>query len=209
VAYWHKLSIILQGMEEQMKKFLAAAVFIVLPAVQAQASTFELSLNDDSVQARLSGILVQDQNGSSALTARALYNDQKRATLGSAGVEFTGVLHQMPGFTIGFGAEVGGGKLKHRQQPNQNLFALVPGAKLNFQSPGLPGLGFQARISYAPRILSFADLERMFETGLRASYAITPGIELFTEYQYIRGKFEDLGNRTIDEALRLGFMARF
>jgi hypothetical protein len=194
-----------------MKKFLAAAVFLALPAlpaVQAQASTFELSLNDDSVQARLAGTITQDQNGSSALTARALYNDKKRATLGSAGVEFTGVLHQMPGFTIGFGAEVSGGRVKDRQG-NQNLVALTPGAKLNFQSPGLPGLGFQARISYAPRILSFSDLERMFETGLRASYAITPGIEIFTEYQYLRGKFEDVGNKTIDEAIRLGFMARF
>jgi hypothetical protein len=194
--------------EVNLKKLLAAAIFLALPVMQAQASNFDFSLNDDSIQARLSGTVAQDQNGSSALTARLLHNDHRRSTLGSAGVEFTGILHQMPGFTIGFGAEVGWGRVKSAPQ-NQNLLVLAPGAKIGFQSPGLPELSFQARLSYAPRILSFSDLERMFETGLRTSYAISPGLDIFAEYQYIRGKFERHGDRTIDDAIRLGFMARF
>jgi opacity protein-like surface antigen len=191
-----------------MKKFLAAAVFIALPSIQAQASTFDLSLNDDSVQARLSGTMVQDQNGSASLTARALYNDKKDSILGSVGMEFEGQLPQAPGFFVGFGAELSGGRLKAEPE-NLDIFAFSPAAKLGFQSPGLPGLSFTARVAYAPRILAFADLERMFEAGLRTSYAITPGIDLYVEYQYIRCKFEDLGSGTIDEAVRLGFMARF
>jgi hypothetical protein len=73
----------------------------------------------------------------------------------------------------------------------------------------LGGVGVGGKIYYAPRIFTGLDAERLLETGVRLAYAVTPKVRVFAEYQNIRSDFEDRGNWTIDEEVRVGFQASF
>jgi hypothetical protein len=195
---------------EKMKKILGAAVFLYALAgvQQAQGSSFDLSLNDYSVQAQLSGPITEDYYGTSEFNVRLLYNERRKVSLASTGVEFITQLNEVPGLAIGFGAEALGGK-KRSPGPNQDMFAVTIGTRLYYYPAELSGLGFQAKLFYAPRIVSFSDLERLLERGVRVSYAISPMLQIYTEYQNIRVKFDELGSQTIDDHIRFGFVASF
>jgi hypothetical protein len=53
------------------------------------------------------------------------------------------------------------------------------------------------------------DSERIFESGLRLSYAIIPKARLFVDYQKIHVDFDGGGDGNIDDDLRIGFEAKF
>lgn len=192
-----------------MKKILAAAAVILAMAVvqPAQASTFDLSLSDTSVQARLAAPVIEDPHGSTEFNMRLLYNDRKRFSLASAGVEFITQLG-VPGLEIGLGAEALGGKRKSTTA-NQELFGLSVGTRLYYYPAELHGWGFQAKIFYVPQITAFSDLERLLEAGARVGYAVSPTLELYVEHQNIRAEFERVGRQTVDNSIRFGFTARF
>ncbi|MEJ2690746.1 MAG: YfaZ family outer membrane protein [Deltaproteobacteria bacterium] len=192
-----------------MRKLIAALFLVALGAVQAQAAgTIDLDLNDESVQARFTVPLVLYDQGSSEFNGRVLYNDDEDLTLGSMGLDFLGQPAQVPGLTLGVGAEVLGGE-KEDPVKDQNFLSLAAGARLSYNPPVLSALGFHAHIFYAPKVLSFLDTNRVRETAVRVSYTIIPQADIFLEYQNVHMDFEDIGDHTVDDELRIGFLGRF
>ncbi|MFH7321295.1 hypothetical protein ACHHRT_11900 [Desulfurivibrio sp. D14AmB] len=192
-----------------MKKILAAATaLLALAAVEStQAATFELSLSDTSIQSRLAAPVIEDDHGSTEFNARLLYNDRKRLTLASAGVEFI-TQPLASGLGLGLGVEALAGRKKDTRA-NQDIYGLSVGARLYYYPAELAGWGFQAKLYYVPQITAFSDLDRLLETGARVGYAVSPTLEVFAEYQNIRADFDRLGKQTIDDNLRVGFAASF
>jgi hypothetical protein len=187
-----------------VKKVLWFALIFGL-AANAGADSLEVTLNDFSAQLRYGHEISRDPYGSFNITSGLLYNDDEDTRLGSAGFEFLGEPGHIQGLLLGVGAQLTGG----RTDDGQDLLALAVGGRGAYAPAELSGLGFFGRVSYGPRILSFFDAERMLETGVGLSYAITPNLSLVAEYQNIRTKFEDKGTRIIDEGVRGGFHARF
>jgi len=188
-----------------MKKSLLPALLFCLAAFEAPAATLDLDFNDSSVQVGFAHNLREDEYGFSRGRLRFLYNDHEETTLGSAGLDFAGSPGNVPGLEVGIGAQLLGGEADR----SQDLLALAVGVQATWAPPTLGGLGFGGRVSYAPGIFCWMDSERMVESALRVSYAVTPRAGLFLEYQNIRSDFEEHGNWTIDDGVRGGFEARF
>lgn len=188
-----------------MKKLLVPTLLFWLAAASAPAASLDFSFNDSSVQAGLSQPITEDEYGSSRVNARFLYNDHEETTLGSAGIDFFGSPGNVPGLEVGVGGRLVGGEADH----GQDLLALAIGGQASWAPPVLGGVGLAAKAFYAPQIFAWLDSERLLETGVRLSYAVTPRVGLHLEYQNIRCDFDDHGNWTIDDEVRVGFEARF
>ncbi|MBE0597599.1 MAG: hypothetical protein IH614_10040 [Desulfuromonadales bacterium] len=188
-----------------MKNWLLMGALLVLSAGAATADTLQLSFNDRSAQLGYRYFLMEDDFGSTVLGGRLLYNEKEETTLGSLGVEFIGEPGNIAGLDLGFGARLYGGRADHRQE----LLVLTIGTTADYFPPMLGGLGVFGEIFYGPKIFSTLDAERLLETSVAIGYAATPRVRVHLGYQNIRTKFEDTGTWTIDEALRIGFTARF
>lgn len=189
----------------QMRKWLGLTVGMVLSGGVAAADTLDLSFDDRSAQVGYRHTLLEDDFGHSVLGGRFLYNEKEETVLGSLGFEFVGEPGNVAGLDLGVGARLYGGRTDH----HQDLLAVAVGTGVDYFPPLLGGLGFTGEIFYAPKIFSFLDADRLLETSLRLGYAITPRVRVHLGYQNIRTDFEKTSNRTIDEAVRVGFTAKF
>jgi hypothetical protein len=189
-----------------MRKSLLFALLITLFAVSAQATSLEVGFSDERAQFALTVPIVEDNYGTAKFYGRFLYNDDEPTTLGSGGFEFSGTPGNVPGLELGVGAQLFVGATHH----DQDILAAGIGIRPSYAPPALGGLGFSAKLYYAPKIFSTLDVERLVEAGGRVFYAITPKIRIFAEYQNIRADFDGPRNGwTIDEGLMGGFSARF
>lgn len=188
-----------------MKKSLLAGLALILAAAPVSAQLLDFDFNDESAQIRYEHPVSEDDYGRTLFSGRLLYNDGEETTLGSLGLDFTGSPGNVPGLEVGVGAHGYGG----RTDDSQDLAALGVVGRARYAPPSLGGFGVGVRVGYAPRIFSFADSERLVETAVRLSYAVTPKIRLHLQYQNVGAKFEDRGTWTIDEGVRIGFEARF
>lgn len=189
-----------------MKKFLAAGViaFALASTPQAQANSFDLNLNDYSIQAKLAGPV--GYQGHSELGARALYNESRKLFLTSLDLEFKAELEEGVGIGVGPGFLAG---RKRHDVANQNIFGVPMGLRLYYYPPALGGLGIQGKVFYTPKFLSFSDLDRMLESRLRVGFSISRSLQIYAEYQHMRAKLDDIGSKTVDDNFRVGFRARF
>lgn len=188
-----------------MKRGWLGCLMCLLVVAPAQATSFELGLNDSSAQLRLGQSLRSDEFGQTLLQARLLYSDQEKTKLGSLGLEFAGEPGNVLGLEVGVGASAYLGEA-HR---GRDFFNMALTLRTEYAPPALGGLGFSGRLAYAPEVLSFIDSESLFETAGQVSYAVTPKARVFVEYQNLRNEFERRGNWTIDDAVRVGFQTRF
>jgi hypothetical protein len=190
--------------------FLSVLVLsVLLIASPAVAETFEISLNDTSVQAQYGHLLGRDDYGAAHLQTRILYNDRKDSLLGSLGFDFSGEPLEIPGLELAVGVHLVGGEAQRRHASDLDLLAVGIGGRVVYAPAELHGLSFGGRVFYGPKILSFLDAERLIETGARVAFAVTPVVQLFVDYQNIRVDFDQVGYRSIDDSLRVGFAARF
>ncbi len=190
---------------KMMKNLILPLFLVALSAPAVGAATLDIGLNDFSAQAELGFPITEDDYGSSQTTARFLYNDDQDTVLGSLGFDFMGQPGNVPGLEIGAAAQLAGGEADE----NEDFVNLGIGVKLGYAPPVLGGFGLSGKIFYSPEIFSWLDSDRMVEWGVRAGYAVTPRVRLHLDYQNIRNDFDDHGNWTIDDAVRIGFEARF
>ncbi len=188
-----------------MKRALLLVLLCGLPATVALAGTGDITLNDSSAQGQIRLPLSEDAYGSVNLGARVLYNEDEDTKLVSAGLDFSGAPGNVPGLEAGVGAQVYGGEA----DDDQDLLALALGIQAKMAPPALGGFGLSGKLYYAPEVFSTLDAERLVETGVRAFYAMTPKVRVLVEYQNIRTRFEDRGNWSIDDDVRIGFEADF
>lgn len=188
-----------------MKKSLLLSLLICLCALPGWAASIDLSFNDTSAQLKGDYPIRTDDYGTARIEGRLLYNDPEETKLASAGIAFVGRPGNVPGLSLGIGGLLYGG----RADDDQELLAVGIGGQVTFAPPALGGVGVSGKFYYAPKVFSGMDAERLLETGLRLSYAATPKVRLYLEYQNIRSDFEDRGNWTIDDEFRVGFAASF
>lgn len=188
-----------------LRAVLCTLLVLATPALAA-AVTFDLGFDNESAQVELSQSLHVDELGSSRVGARFLYNGDEETRLGSAGFSVRGRPGNLPGLEVGVGAQ----GLAGSTDDDFDLLAAAVTADARYSPPMLRGVGLAAGVGYAPKIFSGLDSDGSLETSLRLGYNVTPRVQVYLGYQNIRADFEDTSDwRTIDEALRLGFEARF
>lgn len=192
----------------KFKTVITGVAALCLCAASAGATSLELSLNDDSLQAQVFLPVTQDAYGTTQVGVRGLYNDDHDTKLLSGEVDFLGKPGDIPGLTAGVGMIIWGGEAESQQQ-NMDIFSVGVGAKVGFAPPQLMGVGIDGKFFYGPKILTSGDSERVLESALRVSYAFIPKARVFVEYQQIHVDFENHRDDNIDNDLRIGFEAKF
>lgn len=191
----------------KFKAILTGVAALCLCAASAGAMSLDMSLNDDSLQAQVFVPVTQDAYGTTQVGVRGLYNNDHDTKLLSGEVDFLGKPGDVPGLTAGVGMIVWGGEVGSGNV-DADILSVGIGAKVGFAPPQLMGVGIDGKFFYGPEILTGGDAERVFEGGLRLSYAFIPKARLFVEYQKIHVDF-DGGDDNIDDDLRIGFEAKF
>lgn len=186
---------------------VSGVVMFCLCAASAGAASVDLSLNDDSVQVQAFLPITQDAYGTTQVGIRGLYNDDYDTKLVSGEVDFIGKPGDIPGLTAGVGLIAWGGEAG--SDGEFDLVSVGLGAKVGFAPPQLMGIGIDGKFFYGPKILTGGDADRVFESGLRLSYAFIPKARLFVEYQKIHVDIDGGGDGDIDDDLRIGFEAKF
>jgi hypothetical protein len=190
-----------------MKTSLIGIAALCLCAASAGAASLDMSLNDDSLQAQVFIPVTEDAYGTTLLGVRGLYNDDHDTKLLSGEVDFLGKPGDIPGLTAGVGAIIWGGEAY--SHPSEDILSVGIGVRVGFAPPQLMGVGIDGKFFYGPKILTGGDADRVFESGLRVSYAVIPKARVFVEYQQIHVDFENRHDNDIDDDLRLGFEAKF
>ena len=192
----------------KFKALLIGAAALCLCAASVGATSLDLSLNDDSLQAQVFLPVTEDAYGTTLIGLRGLYNNDHETKLLSGEVDFLGKPGDLPGLTAGVGMIVWGGEADsgpHRE----DILSVGIGAKVGFAPPQLMGIGIDGKFFYGPKILTGGDSERVYESGLRVSYAVIPKARVFVEYQKIHVDFNNRPDGDIDDDLRIGFEAKF
>lgn len=190
-----------------MKKtvLLVLTLGLVFSTTTVWAASVGVDFNDSSAQIRYAQPLTQDEYGTSLVNGRFLYNDNNDATVGSVGVEFLGEPGNVPGLKLSVGGQVYGGRAAH----SQDLLTLGVGGTVAYAPPQFGGVGVAADLFYSPRVFSLLDAKRLLEAGAKIQYTVTPKVDVYLGYQYLRADFDDTGHQNLDKALRVGFNAHF
>lgn len=191
----------------KFKTIFTGVAALCLCAANVGAASLDMSLNDDSIQAQVFLPVTQDAYGTTQVGVRGLFNDDHDTRLVSGEVDFLGKPGDVPGLTAGAGMIVWGGEVGEGPV-DADIFSVGIGVKAGFAPPQLMGVGIDGKLFYGPKILTSGDSERIFESGLRVSYAFIPKARVFVEYQKIHVDF-DGGDGNIDDDLRIGFEAKF
>ena len=188
---------------------ITAIAALCLCAANVGATSLDMSLNDDSLQAQLFLPVTQDAYGTTQVGVRGLYNNDDETKLLSGEIDFLGKPGDIPGLTAGVGVILWGGEAGSGSDP-ADILSVGIGAKVGFEPPQLMGVGIDGKFFYGPKILTTGDSDRVFEGALRVSYAFIPKARCFVEYQQIHVDLDDGGgDDNIDDDLRIGFEAKF
>lgn len=184
-----------------------ALIFItLLTAVNVHAASVDIGFNDDSFQLIYETPISSDDYGTSLINGRFLYNGDEDTRLGSIGFDFMGEPGNIAGLKVGAGVKGYAG----RTDSAVDFANIGIGLRVDYILPQLQGLGFAARLNYAPKVFSFGDSDRLFEGEGRMTYAVMPKVKLYIGYQNIRLDGDNgWGHMTIDDSVRIGFVGTF
>jgi hypothetical protein len=190
-----------------MRTLILAALFSLLTTgvAMAEAGAVGLDFNNDSAEGRLSLVLTEDNYGKVLFNGRYLYNDDEDTNLGSTALSFYGDPGNIPGLTVGAGFIGYFGK-SHKVYDTINVGLL---GELEYMPAELAGVGFGAKLGYAPKVFSFRDSDGLLEYSGQVFYTVTPKIHVYINYQGIEGNAEVGSNIKIDRDLRFGLRAFF
>jgi opacity protein-like surface antigen len=188
-----------------MRTLVLVLMLILLTFSMANAASVRLDFNNDSAEGAFAAPLADDDLGKVILGGRFLYNDDEDTRLGTINLDFVGEPGNVPGLLIGAGFFVDYGKT-HKSFDTMNIGL---GVQAQYAPVEMQGVGLGAHFALAPKVFSFRDSEGLYEAGAKVFYTITPKVQIYLGYQYIRGKFDNGPKQTFDRDLRLGIEAFF
>jgi hypothetical protein len=200
------MSIFIAKGVHNMRFFVSLTLLLTLIATPLFADSIDIGFNEDSFQAGLESSLRNTSYGNTAANIRILHNDDKETKLVSAGFDFLGKPGNMMGLTTGLGVKGYLGSTDH----DLDFANVALGVRAEYTIPQLLGLGVEASIYFAPKVLSFRDSEKLLDSQIRLTFPIIPKAKVFVGYQNIMHDFDNSGDdESIDEGLRFGFIGTF
>lgn len=186
-------------------KAVLLTLFGFLLAFPAWAGTFAIDLNDDSTQLQYIQNLNTQNYGDTLAKARYLYNDDSDTSLIGVAGGVTGSPGNVDGLKFGFDVALN----LADTDPDETLVAVGIGVGVAYNPPALRGLGIDGHFVYSPEIFTFADGEDYVEWGAGVSYQVLPNARLTLAYQNIEAEIENLGDRELDDSVRIGIKLDF
>lgn len=169
------------------------------------AGSFSLDLNDHSTQIGYLQKLDSQNYGDTIIKGRYLYNDDTSTHLFGVAGGVVGTPGNVDGLSLGLDVGLNGGRTKN----SKDLLAIGLGLGAEYAPPALRGFGVDGHLVYSPSIFAFADSEDYFEWGVGASFLVLPNAKVTLAYQNIEVDVKNVGNRDLDDTVRLGFKLEF
>ncbi len=181
--------------------FLILCIFFNINAY-AETSSIDVSVNDESAQITTNVAVIEDVYGYIAVNGRFLYTNDNQ--LGSVGGDIFGNIDFIEGLLICVG-----GKFYTARAGTDNLYAIGVGGGAMYRPPIFDILVLSMNFYYAPKVVSFNETEKMFETSFKAGFYFIPPVMLHIGYYNIRADIDLRGKETISEGVRVGLEFKF
>ncbi|MDY6854411.1 MAG: YfaZ family outer membrane protein [Thermodesulfobacteriota bacterium] len=188
--------------DKRMHRCFAFVFFILLCTVNAHAQSISVDINEESAQLMFKSIFSEESFGDTELNARVLYTSDDLVY--SLGADILGEPGGMSGLEVGVG-----GKLYGANTKDNDVFFIGFGALFRYAPFELDGLFFSGLLSYAPRVLSFFDAERLLEADLKIAYELVPRGTVYIGYRNLWIDIEEIEKVRIEEGIFAGLEYRF
>ena len=187
-------------------KFSAVARLVSLSAMLASPAalaggSLDISLADDS--ARIGWDAARMDTGLH-LNA-ALLHETDEGDMLNAGVHVVDVRNRQSDLYIGAGANLYG-----FTNDDYNGGAIGVGGFFRYNFPFNRNFGMSGHAYYAPPVVSFAEIENMFDADITLQYNLIPSAHLYTGFRMASLKLEERGGRfKLGEGLHFGLRLDF
>ncbi len=176
---------------------------ILLGATATRAGSLEINLNEDAARIGYGWSLFDDQMSADLGWLR----QQDDGDVGHVGFHRVGETSVARGnYSVRAGL---GGRVVYVDANPVDGYVLGLGGFVRMQMPFHERLGLGAHVYFGPEVLSEGELEKYREVGLRATYQILEGADVYLGYRYIKADFEQSPSVTLDEDAHIGLSLRF
>lgn len=181
-------------------KRLALAALTAGMAVTAQAATIDLNINNETVRAEYDAPLPQNRLN---MAVGALYHEERNSDtlVGHLG------LHTQED-TARYSVGVGGRLYGVTGSGDIDGLAVGVGAQGSVSFSQLQQLRFGGHLYFAPRVISFGDLEGMTDLSLRAYYQALKDVDVYVGWRKIEVDAGG-GSDDLESSLNFGFVMNF
>ncbi len=186
--------------------FLIAGVLLAVSTASV-AGALDANLNNDSARLALSWMTSPSPNSLEA--EAAIYYNTDSVYVGTVGVRVVGETGRQ-----GNPLEAGvGGKLigiTANGDRNIDAFALGLGFAVRYYPVTINRLAIGGQLHYAPRIVSFGDVENVFEGMAKIEYQVLPQAFAYLGYRLLKAELGESGRtEDLDEGVNVGMRILF
>jgi len=161
-----------------LRRFVAAALIMV--GSTAFADTLDINLSNSTAQFKYtvpSGIA-----GKSDLFASVAYNDLNDIMV-DAGLLVLNEEGSVSGLSLGVGAKVVAASLSKVASSRKLVSGVALGAQVRFELPNDRRFALVGEYNYAPRIISFGDVDHFTQGMARFEFAMSPLTQAYIGYR--------------------------
>lgn len=183
-----------------MMKRLVLAAMTAGMTVTAQAATIDVNINNETVRAEYDAPLPQNRLN---MSAGVLYHEDNSqdALIGHLGMH---TQENTARYSVGVGGRLYGVTV----DPSFDGLALGLGAQGSVSFDQLPQMRFGGHFYFAPKVISFGDVEGMTDMAARAYYQALKDVDLYLGWRRIE---LDNGHNSddLESKLNFGFIMSF
>ncbi len=180
------------------------ALSLLVFSAPALADTFDINMNDTSVQLQYGASMGHDTLGRSELHLGYLYANDKNSFL-DLGFRVKDELgSNAPGVTVGFGL-----KGLYANAKNYDASAMAIGGLLRYAPFSDTRFGIGGLVYLSPNIVTFGDADRFIETGVKVDYEIIPQAVVYVGYRKIEFKLKPGPYAILNEGANIGLTMSF
>lgn len=166
--------------------------------------SLDLNLRDDSVSARITGIVGEQRLGKVEADFGVLFNSGDRRVVGGGLHIVDNASSTDSPIQLGLGA-----RLLWMDSGAEDGVVLAVGGHVRTTLDRADRVSVGAQLHFAPSILAFNEADGYLEAGVRAEYQALQRAWVYLGYRRIRGEFESAPDRTIDSGVHLGMRFEF
>ena len=182
-------------------KLIALALF--LPFIYPNASTasqINLDINDETVHVAFAS---QPSRKDLNLSASLLHHED------DGDVYSIGAFVQSPINNRQDLHGALGGRLYYMDADGPDGYGLGLGGEIGFKIPQIPDLSLHAELYYAPKVLTFNDVDRFIDTSIRIKYRVLEQGSIYLGYRKQEVDIEHGGKVDIDKGGHIGISLQF
>lgn len=181
-------------------KRLALAALTAGMAVSAQAATIDVNINNETIRAEYDAPLPQNRL---SMAVGGLYHEEKNSDIlvGHVG------LHTQED-TATYSVGVGGRAYGVTGSGDVDGLAVGFGAQGSIAFEQIKQMRFGGHMYFAPRVISFGDLDGMTDMSLRAYYQALKDVDVYLGWRKLEVDV-GAGSSDLESSLNFGFIMNF